>query len=196
MSLAHALLTSLLETPSSGYDLTRRFDDTIGPYWNAKHQQIYRELALMEANGWVASSPASTRGKKEYRVLPAGRDELGRWMAEPSAPAPIRSSFAVKLRASMVLDAVDLRPEVEQNLAHHEAQLARFEDFEQRHFPGDKSLSRRAAINHCILRQGILLEQARIAWCREVLDLLSAPNGDRDAARKMGRTPRRGTPPH
>ena len=49
MSLAHALLTSLQEKSSSGYDLARRFDKSIGFFWRATHQQIYRELARMEA---------------------------------------------------------------------------------------------------------------------------------------------------
>ena len=51
MSLAHALLTSLLEQPSSGYDLARRFDKSIGHFWQATHQQIYRELGRMEKAG-------------------------------------------------------------------------------------------------------------------------------------------------
>ena len=46
MSLAHAVLTSLIEKPSSGYELARRFDKSIGYFWHATHQQIYRELAL------------------------------------------------------------------------------------------------------------------------------------------------------
>lgn len=181
MSLAHALLTSLLEEPSSGYDLARRFDDTIGHFWNAKHQQIYRELALMEANGWIASPPATSRRKKEYRVLPSGREELRRWMAEPSPPVQLRSAFSVKLRANALLDDVDLRPEVQQNLGIHQAHLARLEEYETRYFGTDRPLSRSAAINQRLLRQGILYEQMRIAWCREVLDLLNALEDVRDA---------------
>jgi DNA-binding PadR family transcriptional regulator len=53
MSLAHAVLTSLLEKSTSGYDLARRFDKSIGYFWHATHQQIYRELARMEAAGWI-----------------------------------------------------------------------------------------------------------------------------------------------
>ncbi|MEN9435698.1 MAG: hypothetical protein RIR09_353, partial [Pseudomonadota bacterium] len=48
MSLAHAVLTSLIEKSSSGFELARRFDKSIGYFWHATHQQIYRELARME----------------------------------------------------------------------------------------------------------------------------------------------------
>ncbi len=47
MSLAHVLLTSLLEKPSTGIELARRFDRSMGFFWNATHQQIYRELNAM-----------------------------------------------------------------------------------------------------------------------------------------------------
>jgi len=40
MSIQHALLTSLLEKPSSGYELARRFDKSMGYFWSATHQQI------------------------------------------------------------------------------------------------------------------------------------------------------------
>ena len=62
MSLPHALLTSLVERPASGLDLARRFDSSIGFFWAASHQQIYRELARMEAAGWIRSPSASKSG--------------------------------------------------------------------------------------------------------------------------------------
>lgn len=61
MSLPHALLTSLAERPGSGSELTRRFDRSIGYFWHATHQQIYRELARLEDEGWVESTPSSRR---------------------------------------------------------------------------------------------------------------------------------------
>ena len=55
MSLAHVLLTSLLEKPSTGFDLARRFDRSMGFFWNATHQQIYRELNGMLKKGWIST---------------------------------------------------------------------------------------------------------------------------------------------
>nr|WP_030121491.1 PadR family transcriptional regulator [Streptomyces californicus] len=79
MSLPHAILTALLEKPSSGLELTRRFDRSIGYFWSSTHQQIYRELGKLEQAGRIRALPpaAPARGqKKEYEVLPAGREEL------------------------------------------------------------------------------------------------------------------------
>ena len=55
MSLAHVLLTSLMEKPSTGIELARRFDRSMGFFWNATHQQIYRELSAMQQKGWIST---------------------------------------------------------------------------------------------------------------------------------------------
>jgi len=81
MSIQHALLTSLLEKPSTGYALAHRFDRSIGYFWQATHQQIYRELNRMAEAGWVRADEQDGNGKrrsKTYQVLPAGREELAR----------------------------------------------------------------------------------------------------------------------
>ena len=81
MALEHAILVSLSERPASGLDLTRRFDRSIGFFWSATHQQIYRVLARMEADGWVRSTAVAQHGrpdKKVYDVAAAGRRELAR----------------------------------------------------------------------------------------------------------------------
>src|SRR5688572_543833 len=103
MALEHAILVSLSERRASGLDLTRRFDRSIGFFWSATHQQIYRVLARMEADGWVRSTAVAQHGradKKVYDVAPAGRAELARWLAEPGPVESFRSEMAVKLRAA------------------------------------------------------------------------------------------------
>ena len=169
MSLAHAVLTSLLEKPSSGYELARRFDRSIGYFWRATHQQIYRELARMEASGWLASSVPADAGrtrKREYRVLAAGRRELAQWAAQPAALPDLRDEFMVKLRADAVLAEVDLRPELQRHLALHREKLAQYQAIEAR-------------IQHMILKKGILYEQGSLAWTQDMLELLArlAPPG-------------------
>ncbi|QIL44122.1 PadR family transcriptional regulator [Acidovorax sp. HDW3] len=181
MSLPHAVLTSLLEKSTSGYDLARRFDKSIGHFWHATHQQIYRELARMEAAGWVEGVVPPDAGKtrkKHYRVLPAGRAELARWAAEPTPPMDLRDAFTVKLRADAVLGEVDLVPELERHLALHQAQLAHYRRIEAQDFPAGQALARAQAIQHMILKKGIRYEEGEIAWGREMLALLlQAENG-------------------
>lgn len=177
MSLAHAVLTSLLEKPSSGYALAQRFDKSIGYFWHATHQQIYRELARMEAAGWLASRVPADAGntrKKEYRVLAAGRKELARWSGEPSPPMDLRDEFMVKLRADAMLAEVDLRPELRRHLQLHQDKLAHYQSIEARDFGAPAALQRHARIQHMILKKGILYESNSIDWTQDMLDALDA----------------------
>ena len=62
MALEHAILVALLEQPGSGYELARRFERSIGRFWTATHQQIYRVLGRMEGDGWVRSEQVTQQG--------------------------------------------------------------------------------------------------------------------------------------
>jgi DNA-binding PadR family transcriptional regulator len=66
MSLPHALLTALVEHPCSGSELAERFDRSIGYFWNATHQQIYRKPLREE---WMV------RLRAEAVVGPCGLQE-------------------------------------------------------------------------------------------------------------------------
>ncbi len=175
MSLQHALLTSLLERASSGYDLARRFDKSIGHFWHATHQQIYRELSRMEEAGWISSREAPDAGntrKREYRVLARGRGELARWASEVQPPADLRDAFTVKVRAAAVLPTISLDEEIVAHLAAHEAQLAQYREIEARDF-SDVAPGRRAAVQHLILRKGVRYEEESIAWLKELQEVLA-----------------------
>lgn len=177
MSLSHAVLTSLIEKSSSGYELARRFDKSIGYFWHATHQQIYRELARMEAAGWIASSSAPDAGKtrkREYRVLAPGRAELARWASEACAPMDLRDELMVKLRADAALGEIDLCDELRRRIALHHEKLAHYRQIEQRDFPAARTPSRLERIHHMILKKGILYEEASMAWSEEMLLVLES----------------------
>jgi DNA-binding PadR family transcriptional regulator len=178
MSLSHAVLTSLLEKSSSGYDLARRFDKSIGFFWHATHQQIYRELGRMEAAGWIESSSAPDAGKtrkRMYRVLPLGQQELLRWVAEPSAPIDLRDEFMVRLRADAAMGPLGLDMELQRRIALHQEKLQTYRAIEARDFSQGQVLSREACIHHMILKKGILYEEASIQWAQEMLPILRLP---------------------
>lgn len=187
MSLSHALMTSLLEKSSSGYDLARRFDKSIGFFWHATHQQIYRELARMEKAGWITSTAAPDGGKTRkriYQVLAAGKDELQRWAREPAAPMDMRDELMVRLRADAVVGPLGLDTELERRLALHQAKLLAYRAIEQRDFGADKQpLSREAQIQHMILKTGIMYEESWITWSREAIAVLRQGGAGGGAAR-------------
>ncbi len=172
MSLPHALLTSLVERPGAGLDLARRFERSIGYFWQASHQQIYRELGRMEAAGWIAGDDVPGRGRKrEYRVLASGRAELARWVAEEGPVPAQRDALLVRLRADAAIGPVEMVEQVRHRLQQHQARLALYRDIEARDFAGP--LTREGRVQHLVLRAGIVAEEAGVGWCREALTVLA-----------------------
>ncbi|MFC4328067.1 PadR family transcriptional regulator [Streptomyces andamanensis] len=172
MSLPHAILTALLEKPSSGLELTRRFDRSIGYFWSATHQQIYRELGKLEADGLIRALPSAqpVRGqKKSYEVLPAGRAELARWTAAAQEPRPQRDALLLRLRAAAVVGTAGVEDDLRRHLALHERQLAEYREIEERDFPPGRDSSQ-DRLRHLVLRAGIDLETFWTQWLKHALE--------------------------
>lgn len=179
MSLPHALLTALVEHPCSGSELAERFDRSIGYFWQATHQQIYRELARLEEASWVEALPAeSGRGRKrQYRILAAGRNELRRWVTEHEDPKPLRDELMVRLRAEAAIGPSGLQEEIVKRLAMHQDKLALYKRIEQRDFVG-KAPSRERRLQHLVLKAGILQEELWLQVSQEALEILASPMSD------------------
>src|SRR5690606_18872329 len=67
MSIQHALLTSLLERPSSSYGLANRFDHSTGYFWHTSHQQIYHKRGCMTQHGLLWTSRAERIAQPSHR---------------------------------------------------------------------------------------------------------------------------------
>ncbi|MFC3901569.1 DNA-binding transcriptional regulator, PadR family [Acinetobacter marinus] len=175
MSLAHVLLTSLLEKPSTGIELARRFDRSMGFFWNATHQQIYRELKQMQVKGWIqpiATDDTDSR-KKTYQVEVEGRTELQRWVAQQDAPSKLRDELMVKLRAEAQLGGASILPELRRHLDLHQAQYVLYQHIAERDQHKQNSTpARTTRIQHKILELGIAFELGWIDWLKEVIALL------------------------
>jgi DNA-binding PadR family transcriptional regulator len=179
MALEHALLVSLSERPGSGLELSRRFERSIGFFWSATHQQIYRVLRRMEDDGWVSSSTVGQQGRpdrKVYSVSPAGRRQLETWLATSVPMEQFRSEIAVKLRGSSYGDRSAVLAEVREHLADHRTRLAHYEQLAARDFPDPAGLDGRHLDVYLVLRGGIRLEQFWVDWLTEYLDAHGAPH--------------------
>ncbi|MGZ5400884.1 MAG: PadR family transcriptional regulator [Nocardioides sp.] len=170
MALEHALLVALRERPASGLELARRFDRSIGFFWHATHQQIYRVLARMEAAGWLSARAVTQSGrpdKKEYAVSAAGEQELADWLGRPTPIDPLRSELAVKMRGASYGGAagrVAVRALVEQHLAEHIAKLAAYRRMAEEQYPDRDALTGADLDRYLVLRGGVRMEEFWVAW--------------------------------
>jgi DNA-binding PadR family transcriptional regulator len=90
VSLRHGLLGLLAEGPASGYDLTRRFEEVVGPVWPAKHPQIYAELGRLATEGLIKVESEGARGRKAYEITDAGLAEVRRWLVDTNPGQALR----------------------------------------------------------------------------------------------------------
>jgi len=109
MSLKHGLLGLLTIRKSSGYDLSKLFQESLSFFWVANQSQIYRELDKMEAVGWVVSSKVeqdARPNKRVYGITKEGNQELLRWLKEENAEdlAIVRNPLLMKLFFSAKVD--------------------------------------------------------------------------------------------
>ena len=176
MALEHALLVALRERPASGLELARRFGRSIGFFWHATHQQIYRVLARMEGDGWLGSTPVAQSGrpdKKEYVVSPAGRRVLADWLAAETPVEPLRSELAVKLRGASYggrSGRSAVRALVERHLAEHHTRLAAYHQMVAEQYPDPGSLAGVDLDRYLVLRGGVRLEEFWTGWLGEYLE--------------------------
>ncbi|HET8559847.1 MAG TPA: PadR family transcriptional regulator [Marmoricola sp.] len=172
MPLEHALLVSLREQPAAGLELARRFDRSIGFFWSATHQQIYKVLRRMEADGWVTGRAVEQDGRREktvYTVTDEGERALTGWIGETTPREAFRSEIAVKMRGASYGDREALLDDLERRLADHRTRLAHYESLRDRDHPEPGSLTGQRLDQYLVLRGGLLLEQFWITWLGEYL---------------------------
>ena len=171
MPLEHALLVSLSERPGTGIELTRRFDRSIGFFWSATHQQIYKVLRRMEADGWLHSAAGSARSTERcYSVTAPGRQVLEQWVGSETPAAAVRSEVAVKMRGASFGDRSQLLTALHDLRVEHRARHAHFEQLEREQFPDPDTLTGQQLDTWLVLRGGIKQELFWIEWLTEYID--------------------------
>ena len=177
MALGDAILACLTERPMTGYELAKTFDNSIGFFWKADHQQIYRELTKLRDRGHIQGREVVQSGKPNklvYTLTPEGRAALRHWSGRPSTPPQIKDDLLVRLCALDSVDIESLRADLMARLEHHRDRHARYERILNKLFPDGKATSVADTGKLLGLRLGLRHEQVVAEWCEEALEALSA----------------------
>lgn len=176
MALAHAILVLLINKPYSGYDLAKDFDSSLNFFWRATHQQIYRELAKLEKQGWVKFeiiSQESRPDKKLYSITELGKKNLIEWLVQASDLMSIKEELLIKLFAGDLMPISELIKEIQRHHQIHKDKLSFYRGMEQEYFcdpPNQFSLELKC--KYLVLRRGIRYEADYLDWCDEAIELL------------------------
>jgi DNA-binding PadR family transcriptional regulator len=172
MALAYAILVALETQGCSGYDLAKQFDRSVGFFWKATFQQIYRELTKLETQGWIQAeviTQSQRPDKKLYGITELGRSQLTEWLAQPCDPPVVREELLVKLFAGHLGASPILVAELQRHYQLHRATLETYRAIEQQFFGNPRALCRRAQFQYLTLRKGIRYETDYLAWCEEAI---------------------------
>lgn len=164
----------LEQEPSSGYDLLKHFRESLGYFWNAKHQQIYHQLKLLNQDGLIScenSTQAGKPDKKIYKISSEGRVELQMWLAEPVAPAKINDALLVKLYGTEAGDNESIFAELQRHIALHKHILEKLRGIEAKYHALPEEQREEQRFPYITLRRGIIGEEAWLQWATEATQL-------------------------
>lgn len=177
MSLAYAILAVLTDQESSGYDLAKYFEASVGYFWAATHQQIYRELSQLEAKGWIKSQTIEQEdrpNKKLFAPTPLGLSKMVEWMVQPTKRSKHKEEILVKLFAGQLIEPAVLIAELQRLQKAHQQQIQEYQHIAQQYFPNPEALPYAAKCQYLTLRQGIAHESTWVEWCKEAIASLQS----------------------
>ncbi|OUL22256.1 PadR family transcriptional regulator [Nostoc sp. 106C] len=179
MSLTYAILSVLIDAPSSGYDLAKRFnpsvEGSVGFFWSASFQQIYRELNRLEEKEWLQAESVQQENrpdKRIYAVTALGKQQLCQWIAESEEMAPIKDDLLVKLYAGHLVSDRMILAKLEAHRQQHQQRLAIYQEIQSQHFQNPQALTTTLKFQYMTLLRGIHYETGWLAWCDQIMPLL------------------------
>ncbi len=177
MALAHAIMTALIDDEMSGYELARSFDNSLGFFWQASHQQIYQELRKLSQKKWLKRREVSQQGKPDkisYRLTRSGRRALDKWVYGESRHSLAKDELLLKLCNL----TEENRPHITAEIARRrEAMMRRLYLYEKVHrglYAEPEALPLRRQGIYLALLNGIRQGEQFLSWCDEAVELLAA----------------------
>ena len=175
MSLSHAILTALLDEDLTGYALAKQFDVSLGFFWQASHQQIYRELKGLHLAGSVNVLEVPQHGKPDKRIYSLtnqGRQMLDSWITQSTRHRGAKDELFIKLFNVGSVPVEQVTEAVVQRQVEHARKLELYRKIEARNYASPSTLPDRKKGVYLSLLAGIRQEQTALAWCDDALDLL------------------------
>lgn len=176
--------------PCTPYQVRREFTESPSPYWSGSAGAIYPVMARLEAGRLLRSQAHATGSRKSrlYRVTPAGRAVLVRWIGPPIPadvvgvpPDPLRTRIAF----STVLPAARRRRFLEEV----EARLAEFVGVSERSYAEGRFVN---AYFELMARGAVAMQRTRLEWIRGAVATLRDGATAWQKERKGVRRARRG----
>ena len=182
MSLKHGLLGLLNCQSMTGYELDKEFKESLAHFWQAKPQQIYRELNAMEQAGWLTSERIPQEDKpnrRVYSITSKGKAEYLDWLASPGEDIKnatrVKNAFFMRLffAGDTNLDqALELlhgyREQCLIGMKEMDEVNELYDQTESSHDPEEMKYIK------LIMMHGEMMRKTRLAWVEKALIILNS----------------------
>lgn len=159
-----------------GYELKAAFEAESASLWTLNYGQLYPALEKLEVEGLVDKERIvqdDRPDKKVYSITAAGREELARWLREPTAPPKLsRDEFYFKLMAARALPAADLKELIQRQRQVYLKTLADWTRGKARLDP------KREPVAILLADSAIYRLEADIRWLERVEAMLGTPGSE------------------
>ena len=177
MSLKHAILSLLVESERTGYDLMKNFESSVAFYWTASHQQIYKTLAEMHSLGLVTlnlTEQISKPDKKIYSLTSQGEQELIEWAEIPPKKSPAKNQLLIKLMLTRLVGVEPILKQLNAEIQNVYEKIASYSKIEKQYFASKPNSEThiKNMTSYLTLRHGILIAHADLDWLHEAIDML------------------------
>ena len=177
-TLKYAILGLLMQSPMTGYDISKAFGVGLGSFWSAKHSQIYPELKRLAEEGLIRYSTVIQGEKPEkklYEITPSGKQDFLAWLDQdqPLDPTPkdvfrLRSYYSQWLSEEAYLELLQKQIEKRQiklEFLSHSLQVS-YDGVDPR------TLTGAARGDYLVLLGAVMRERTYMDWllrCRELV---------------------------
>jgi DNA-binding PadR family transcriptional regulator len=158
----------------SGYEIRQWIAQAIGFFWNESFGQIYPELKRLAAAKLVKALPGEgARGAKRYRITPAGRAEVQRWLQRAPKAERQRNELLLKLFFGPVTGLGASRAFLAEAEAMHAKRVAAIQAAEDLVIAQDRTADT-LVYSLITVMSGQFVYAARLEWARAAQALLDA----------------------
>jgi DNA-binding PadR family transcriptional regulator len=173
--VSYLVLGTIACGATTSYELKQKVASSVGYMWSFPHSALYAEPARLAELGLLTEEREPLgRRRRHYALTPAGRDELERWLREPTfEPPQLRDLGLLKLFFANHVDHGDVQALASAQAEAHRRRLAVYEAIRDAH--ADEPPEDPFPLT--TLRMGLMCERAFIAFWEQVAAEPPTPAG-------------------
>jgi DNA-binding PadR family transcriptional regulator len=163
----YAVLGLLSFGERSGYDLKKAAEAGVVYMWTAAKSQVYAVLPRLVEKGYATAKHVRQDrlpDKQVYRITRSGEEAFLAWLEAPVDYHSLRSPFLLKIYFGAEMSREAFVAHIERKREAASIDLALFRGIDR-----EIKDSQRSIFRHAPLRWALILEQAWIGWCDEIL---------------------------